>query len=145
MFGKLAGLFTVFDATGEEMLVGTMLRYLQEMTWFPGAFLNDYIHWDAVDDHAADVTFAYDNHSVKARMFFDDDGRMLTFIASRYREDKGRYTINTWSTPMTEYGTMAGLNLPIAGWGVWQLPECDLPYIMIRLTDVVYNEPIDDF
>lgn len=146
MFGKLAGLFTVFDARGEELLQGTMLRYLQEMMWFPIAYLDQkYVSWQAVDDHTADVTFSDSGRSVTGRMFFDDEGRILTFIAQRYYEDQGNYSLKTWATPIVEYGTYAGLNLPISGWGVWQPPEGDLPYIKIRIAKIVYNEPIEAF
>jgi hypothetical protein len=141
MFGKLAGLFTIFDATGPEMLQGTMLRFLQEMAWFPSAYLYEYCAWQGVDEHTADVTFTQGTQQVTARLYFDDDGRMLSFIASRYREQQGRYFLNTWAAPMTEYQPLAGLWLPVAGRGVWQLPEGDLPYIEIRVQDIAYNVP----
>ena len=57
MFGKIAGLYTVFDARGPELDQGTMMRYLNEMMWFPTALLSDYVTWQAVDDHSFDVTF----------------------------------------------------------------------------------------
>lgn len=145
MFGKLAGLYTIFDARGEQMDQGTMLRYLQEMTWFPIAFLGENITWQAVDDHAADVTFTDRGKSVSARMFFDDLGRMLTFIAQRYREDRGHYSLDTWSAPMTEYGHRAGLKLPIQGMGVWNLESGDLAYIKLEINEVEYNGPIEVF
>ena len=50
MFGKVAGLIKVVDFRGDELDQGTMLRYLNEMTWFPTAFLGDNIAWQAVDD-----------------------------------------------------------------------------------------------
>jgi hypothetical protein len=50
MFGKIAGLYTIFDARGPELDQGTMLRYLNEMTWFPIALLSDYVTWQAADD-----------------------------------------------------------------------------------------------
>lgn len=145
MFGKLAGLFTVFDARGQELLQGTMVRYLQEMMWFPVAYLSDYITWQAVSDHAADATFTYGGESVTGRLYFDDAGRALSFVSRRYREHQGAYTLETWATPMTEYGTFAGLRLPIAGWGVWQLPDGDLPYVKVRVTELTYNAPIPAF
>ena len=77
MFGKVAGLFKVVDFRGEELNQGTMLRYLNEMTWFPIALLSDYITWQAVDDRAVDVTFTDCGKSVSARLFFGDDGRLL--------------------------------------------------------------------
>jgi hypothetical protein len=46
MYGKMAGLFTLFDARGLEMIdQGTLLRYLGEMVWFPTAFLGENIRW----------------------------------------------------------------------------------------------------
>lgn len=140
MFGRLAGLFTIFDARGEELVQGTMLRYLQEMTWFPTAFLSPYITWAGVDDHCADVTYTHAERQVSARLYFDDAGRLLTFIAQRYREQGGRYTLDTWAAPVTEYGRLAGLNLPLAGRGVWQLAGGDLAYIELSMGTVVYNE-----
>jgi hypothetical protein len=145
MFGKLLGVFTLFDARGEELNQGTMLRYLNEMTWFPIALLGENITWQSVDDHSADVTFTDLGKSVSARMFFDDMGRMTNFVAQRYRENKGKYSLDTWETPMVEYGTLAGLNLPIRGSGVWKLSDGDLPYIQVSLKEIEYNSPIESF
>jgi len=145
MFGKLAGLYTVFDARGDELDQGTMMRYLNEMMWFPVAFLSDYITWQAVDDHAVDVTFTDGGKSVSARLFIDDLGRLMNFVAQRYRENKGRYTFDTWATPVVEYGRFAGLNLPARGAGVWYLPSGDLGYIDTHLVEVVYNVPVEVF
>ena len=142
MFGKLTPLVTLFDARDEKLLQGSMIRYLQEMTWFPIIYLSDYITWQAVDDHAADVTFTDHGKSVSARLYFDDEGRLLTFIAPRYREDHGSYTLDPWVTPVAQYGALAGLNLPVAGWAVWQLRDSDLPYFKVQLTELVYNQPI---
>ena len=142
MAGKVAGLFTVMNIRGEELDQGTMLRYLNEMTWFPIAFLGDNIAWQAVDDRSADVTFADAGKRVTARLFFDDAGRLTDFVALRYRENKGAFTLDTWSTPMTQYGVLAGLNLPVRGQAVWKLPSGDLPYADLMLNSIEYNVPI---
>jgi hypothetical protein len=145
MHGKLAGLFTVVDGQGDEVDQGTAVRYLQEMTWFPTAYLGDNITWQAVDDHAADVTLHDNGKSFTARMYFDDAGRLLTFVAQRYGEFNGSYSVKTWTTPVTEYAELGGLRLPIAGLGVWQLPSGDFPYVNVRLTELEYNVPIEAF
>lgn len=145
MYGKLAGMFTIFDASDEKLLQGTMVRYLQEMTWFPIAYLSDYVTWEGVDDHTADVVFTYEDKSVRARMFFDDDGRMISFIAERYQEQNGNYAMHTWSTPMTDYQLFEGMRLPASGYGVWQMPEGDLPYVQIQVKSIRFNTPIRDF
>lgn len=143
MFGKLLGLKTIFDARGPEMDMGTMVRYLQEAAWFPTAFLNrDYFTWGEVDDHAADLTFTHGGRSVTARLFFDDTGRYINLIAERYMENNGTYRMGTWAAPMIEYGHFDGFNVPVSGSGVWYLPEGDLAYITLRMTNIVYNQPI---
>lgn len=145
MHGKILGLFTVADGYGDEVDQGTMVRYLQEMTWFPTAYLGENITWDAVDDHSADVTFTDNGKSVSARMYFDDTGRLLTFIAQRYGDFSGHYELRAWSAPITEYGSFAGLNLPASGLGVWQLPTGDLSYVDVHVTALEYNQSIEDF
>jgi hypothetical protein len=142
MFGKVAGLFTVFDARGEKLDQGTRLRYLSEMIWFPTAFLGEKITWQGIDDHSAQVTFTDRAGNVSARMVFDDAGRPVSFFAERYRENKGEYSLDRWSTPMVEYGERAGLNLPVRGQAVWNLPSGDLPYWDGELTEVEYNQPV---
>jgi hypothetical protein len=139
MFGKFAGIFTLFDARGTELDQGSLLRYLNEATWFPIALLGENIAWQGVDDHSADVTCTDGGKSVSTRMFFDDAGRMTNFRAQRYRENNGAYSLDTWETPMDEYGTFGGLNIPVRGRGVWKLVAGDLPYINIALEKVEYN------
>jgi hypothetical protein len=145
MFGKVAGLYTLFDARGVEMDQGAMMRYLNEMTWFPIALLSDYITWQAVDDRSFDVTFTDCGKSVTARFIVDELGRLTNFLAKRYRENKGTYTFDTWTTPMTEWGKLAGLNLPIRGQAVWKLPTGDLPYMDMKLTEIEYNGMVEEF
>jgi hypothetical protein len=139
MFGKLAGLFTVFDVRGEKLDQATMIRYLNEIMWFPTAFLSDNISWEAVDEHSAQVTFSDHGKSVSARMFFDGTGRLTNFTTMRYREIEGEFSLDPWSTPLTSYGVHAGLNLPVRGRAVWNLPSGDLEYADLEITKVEYN------
>jgi hypothetical protein len=145
MFGKVAGLLTVFDVRGEKLDQGTRLRYLSEMIWFPTAFLGANITWQGVDDHSAQVTFTDCGESVSARMVFDNTGRPTNLHAERYREIDGDFSLDPWSTPMVAYGVRAGLNLPVRGQAVWNLPSGDLSYWDGELTEVEYNQPIEAF
>jgi hypothetical protein len=143
MFGKMAGLWTMFDARGEEIDQGTMLRYLSEMIWIPTALLGENITWQGIDDHSAQVTFSDCGKSVSARMAFDSDGKPVNFVTRRYREINGGYSLDPWSTPMVAYGERAGLNLPVHGQAVWNLPSGDLAYWDGEVTEVEYNQPIE--
>ena len=139
MFGKLAGLITVFDVRGEKLDQGTMVRYLSEMIWFPSAFLGENISWNSVDEHSAQVTFTDYGKSVSAQMHFDETGKLTNFTAQRYREIEGEFSLDPWSTPITSYGVLSGLNLPVGGQAVWNLPSGDLVYAEVKLTKIRYN------
>ena len=41
---KAAGLLTVADSRGEEMDQASLVRYLNEMIWFPAAYLGDFTY-----------------------------------------------------------------------------------------------------
>jgi len=91
MFGKLAGVITVFDVQGEKLDQGSMLRYLSEMIWFPIAFLGDNIIWESRDANSAYVTFTDYGKSVRGIMCFDEEGRFTNFTTQRYREMDGDF------------------------------------------------------
>ena len=139
MFGKLAGLFTVFDERGEELKQASMVRYLNEMMWFPTAFLGENISWSEEAHDSVQVTFTDAGSRVSGRMIFDDDGRLINFTALRYRETGGDYSLDPWSTPITGYGEREGLLLPVRGEAVWNLPEGDLQYVDLEVHEVSYN------
>ncbi len=139
MFGKLAGIYTLFDERGEKLDQGAMMRYLSEMIWFPIAFLGDKIHWEAVDDGCAQVTLSDGDNNVSGKLFIDSEGRPINFSAMRYREDKGTYALDAWSTPIMDYAERAGLMLPVRGQAMWHLETGPFPYIELSITEVEYN------
>jgi Family of unknown function (DUF6544) len=135
---KMLSLFSLVKAAGREIDQGSMMRYLNEMTWFPAAFLGENISWKAIDDSSAEVTLTDRGKSVSATMFFDPDGKPLNFTAKRYRMAGNNYDLETWSTPFTGYGEFEGLTLPVRGQGVWNLKEGDLVYVELEITDLKY-------
>lgn len=136
---RAASLFPVVDATGEEMDRGSMMRYLSEMVWFPSALLGDNISFEAVDDRSARVTLTDHGQTAAATMFFDEEGRLTDFVAKRYRIVGERSDLETWSTPITSYGALEGLQLPISGKALWKLAEGDLEYIDVTITDLRFD------
>jgi len=140
MLIKMLALFPLAKAAGSEIDQGSMMRYLNEMTWFPAAFLGENISWKAADDNSAEVTLADRGKSVSAIMYFDPEGKPLNFVAKRYRMVGKIYDLETWSTPFTGYGEFEGLRLPVKGQGVWNLKEGDLVYIELEITELKYDE-----
>ena len=143
MFGKAAGLITLFDDRSEKLTQGALIRYLSEMIWLPVAYLGYNVTWTAVDGHSADVTLSDHGRTASGRMFFDELGRPMTFEAMRYQEKNGEYTLLPWHTPSHEYGLMGGLNIPVRGEVCWIMPEGKLTYGDFKIVSVEYNRPSD--
>jgi len=137
---KVYSLFTVANSAGKEMDQGAMMRYLNEMMWFPSAFLGKNVSFESIDANSARVTLTDMDKSVTATMYFDDEGKLTNFIAPRYRDiGNDKFELENWSTPIREYGEFEGLKLPLKGAGVWNLKEGDLEYIDVTVTDLMYN------
>ena len=109
------------------------------MIWFPIAFLGGNITWEGVDEHSARVSLHDHGKSVSGQLFFDEQGRPTNFTTMRYREVDGDFSLDPWSTPITGYASMAGLNLPTRGQAVWNLPTGDYDYIDLEITELEYN------
>jgi hypothetical protein len=117
MLVKALSLFGVVDAKGEGIDQGAMVRYLSEMVWFPSAFLLGNVSFDAVDERSARVTLTDQGRSITGTLTVDPDGRLTGFAAERCRVVGNRLDLETWWTPVTEYGELAGPGLaaPPAG------------------------------
>jgi hypothetical protein len=111
----------VADAKGKEIDQGEMVRYLSEMMWFPSAFLEDNVSFEAVDARSARVTLTDGGKTATGMLFFDADGRLTEFVARRHAGSN----LEKWSVPITAYGEFEGLKLPVRGKSVWKLADGD--------------------
>ncbi len=75
-------------------------------------------------------------------MHFDDAGKLTNFTAERYREIEGEFSLDPWSTPIEQYGELAGLKLPVYGQAMWNLPAGDLVYVELQITELQYNSAL---
>lgn len=136
---RFAAISPLAVATGPEIDQGAMMRFLNEMTWFPAALLGPGISWRGIDADTAEVTLTDRGRSVSAVMTFAADGRPTGFTAQRYRTVGSGYELATWSTPFTAFAEFDGVRVPSAGIGVWELPAGDLDYIEITVTSLEYD------
>lgn len=140
MLIKLFSLIKVADAKGKEIDQGTLVRYLNEIMWFPSAALNDYISWEAIDQKSARATIEYKGVEASAVFYFNEDGDIINFIAKRYMDlGEGRYKKEDWATPLDEYKEFNGVRLPVKGKGIWKLESGDFTYIILEIVDIEYN------
>ena len=92
-----------------------------------------------LNDNAALATMSYGEDTVSATFFFDDQGRLMKLTADRYNDDRG--SIEPWSIAITEYGAFGGIEIPVAGEGVWHYETGDFAYIHWRITELEQNVP----
>lgn len=131
----------IADASGYEIDQGGLVRYLQEMIWFPTAYLNDYIEWNPIDSSSAKVTITVEELTASATLYFNEKGEMTNFIAERYMSVGDEFSLETWSTPIGEYREINGIMVPTKGEGVWKLSSGDFSYIRLEDVDIEYNNP----
>lgn len=134
---KMLSLFAVADESGERMNEASLMRYLNEMMWFPAAFLGDNVTWAPIDDTSTTVTIRDRGMSATATVFIDAEGRLVNFRAERF--NTATRTMETWETPMAAYAEYAGLRLPSKGSAVWKLAGGDFTYIELEIVEVVYD------
>jgi uncharacterized protein DUF6544 len=136
---RLAGLVPIVNARGPEMDHSSAVRFLNEMMWFPSAYLRPNIAWAAIDASSAEASFTAHGRTVSAKLSFDADGRVTNFLARRYQHTGRDFELLPWSTPLTTYGTFCGLRLPVAGQAVWHLESGDFTYIDLRVEEITYD------
>jgi hypothetical protein len=136
MLIKTASLVTVADAKGGEIDQGEMVRYLSEMIWFPSAFLEDNVSFEAIDARSARVILRDGERTATGTLFFDSEGRLTEFVARRYIGSN----LETWSVLVAAYGEFEGLKLPVRGKAVWRLAEGDQEYIDVTVTALHHED-----
>lgn len=136
---RLDAAIPLVESTGEELDQGTMVRFLDEMIWYPSMALSPLITWEEVAPDKARATFAYKGKRVSGIFEFAPDGRVRNFSAIRYMERKGQYSLEQWSTPMGDYRRFEGIEIPARGSVIWHLKTGDFLWLDMEIVQVEYN------
>lgn len=134
---KLLSLLPVADEGGEELRAAGLMRYLNEMMWFPAAYLGDNVTIFPVEGDAFGVRIEDGGIFAEATLFVDGNGRLVNFRARRF--NTATRSVEWWETPVAGWGPVAGLELPTTGAADWKLPAGDLRYIELAITSVTYE------
>jgi len=143
MHVKLISAINIVNAKGKDMDEASLMRYFNEMQWFPSSLVSGNVKWEAIDANSARSTLTDRDMTVSALFCFDKEGKITNFIAERGRStDGGKVVRTTWSTPISEYGTYGnGLRLPSKGEAIWHLDSGEFSYIKLEITEVEYDNP----
>ena len=134
---KMLSIVPVADEHGEDLRAAGLMRYLNEMMWFPAAYLAANVTITPAGDDSFGVSITDRGMIAEATLFVDTDGRVINFRADRYNTTTR--SVERWETPISAWSTMAGLELPTIGAADWKLPAGDLRYIELEITSVTYE------
>lgn len=135
---KMMALLPVADEHGEDLRAAGLMRYLNEMSWFPAAFLGDNVEIIARDAQSFTVRLTDRGLVAEAILFVDDAGQMTNFRAQRF--NTASRSMQVWETPITDTADYSGYRLPRSGSAVWRSPQGDLTYIELDVTSVRYED-----
>lgn len=139
---KLLSLFNVVDqGNNEKVNLGTMLRFLGELCWFPSAALNQYIVWEEVDATSAKATFSENNKVVSGLFTFDENGELKSFEAERFYGGGQDAKKEKWFIEGVSYKEFEGVKVPAVCEVTWKFPEGNFTWLKLEITTLGYNNP----
>ncbi len=138
---RLLSTIPLADATGPEIDVSSLLRFLAEMVWFPTAFFDDSrIVWEGIDDSHARATIT--DGALKGSLVctFDTEGKMTRCTTGeRYMMAGDRVSQERWTGHFDRYEEREGFRIPTGIEAEWNLAGGDFSYGRIRVTAVAYE------
>jgi hypothetical protein len=142
MIIKIAGLFKIADARGNEMDKGETVTVFNDMCFMaPASLVDSNIEWEVMDQFRVKAFFTNGSVKISAVLTFDEEGKLIDFISNdRYETADGKvYRNYPWRTPVKEYGFFNGFHLPAKAEAIWVKPEGEFCYGIFNLNQILYN------
>jgi len=138
---KLFSLFTVAHHAGREMDIAETVTVLNDMCIMaPASLIDPRIQWSEVDSHSVKATFTNQGITVASQLIFNDMGQLINFISDDRYDVSGKIPVRLrFSTPMSNYSNINGLNVPTYGEAIWHYPEGNFIYGRFNLKSIHYN------
>lgn len=130
MKGVFAKAITLFDQSGPELDMSSLVNCLAESLLVPNAALQDYIKWESIDDTHSKGIITYYGLSAEGIFTFDSEGRLVDFTTGDRINVSldGRAEKVEWSAVFDDYRDIGGFRLPNHLQGVWHYASGDLVY-----------------
>jgi len=143
LLARVNSSFTVAEASGEDVGVSALYRWLAEAPWFPHAFVvNEGISWETVDDASARAVVRDGSARAGVVFHFSPDGLIERMTADdRTREVNGRQVPTKWSASYKDWREVEGVKVPFDCEVFWHPDEGDFCYARFVLERVEYNTP----
>lgn len=139
---KIAGLFTVADASGAKMNQGETVTVFNDMCLMaPSALAFANVEWETVDSLTVKAIYTNGENRISATLYFNEEGQLINFISNdRFQSADGKeYQSYSWSTPVGSYIEVEGRMIPSYGEAIWDMPEGQYCYGKFELKEADFN------
>jgi hypothetical protein len=136
---KLFGLISVLKKTGELVDQSETVIMLNDMCVLaPATLICKNIKWNEINDREVEAKFSNQGVTVTAKLIFNEEGQLVNFISNDRAAiaEKKKYP---FSTPLSEYQDLGGINLATHGEAIWHYPEGEFVYGELDLVKIEYN------
>ncbi len=136
---KLFGCFSVINAKGPEMNKAETVTVFNDMCLMaPATLIDKRIQWEPISNTSVKATFTNDGIKISAVLYFNDKGQLVNFISD------DRYAISNmkqyrFSTPVSDYKLINGINVATYGETIWHYPEGEFVYGKFYMKNISYN------
>ena len=136
------GLIPVIHYEGQMMDQSDAVTLLNDICLLaPAALLDPILKWQSINELQVRVFFPYPGGEISAVLFFDPEGKLVNFISEdRYDVAKGKKF--RFSTPVTAYTRINGINVVKSADAIWHYPEGDFTYAEFNLIDIQINPAV---
>lgn len=139
---KIAGLFTVVDASGPEMDQGETVTLFNDMCFMaPATLIDRNIKWETIDNMTVRAEYTNGRITIGAILYFNEKGELVNFISNdRFETTDGKiYNNYPWITPVTGYKEVNGFTLASGAKAIYRHPGEDFCYGEFNTVSVEYN------
>ena len=139
---RLLGAVPIVQGAGPHYNQGELLRWLGESTWLPTSLLpREHLHWTAVDDHTAQLTFTHAGETVAYRVRFNERDEIAECETQRYQ---GEATLLPWVGRFGQYQERHGVCVPTWAEASWVVDGQRQPYAQFIVQEFEF-EPLEPF
>lgn len=141
MLIKLMSLFKIADSFGKEIDQGTLLRYMGESIWSPGALVSGYIKFEQIDGLRVRAVMNYGGVEASGVYEFNEQGDFVSFSARRYYDRREGATLEDWLVTADPggYREFGGIRIPAKLSVTWKLKEGDFTWYKLEIDRVEYG------
>lgn len=139
---RLYGLFAAAQGQGPAVDASSLLRWLAEAPWLPGALApRPGLAWSpGPEPGTARISLTQGQVQVAGVFYFDDRGLITRFVTSdRYRDQDGQFVRQDWETLYADWRDLGGGLIPTQGEARWLTPAGPFAYVRVQIRSARYR------